>query len=98
MLVLLILALGVGATASIFSVVYAILLRPLPFEDGERLVMMASAQPKRSAHRLAVSYPDFVDWKGASEVFEGLAAVSGSRSAILSGGDEPQHLNVELVS
>lgn len=97
-LVILTLALGVGATASIFSVVHALLLRPMPFEDPERLVMLTSAQPEREAHRLAVSYPDFLEWRRLSEVFSQMAAVSGSRPVSLTGGDEPRHLGIELVS
>jgi len=56
------LALGIGATTAMFAVLYAFLLRPLPFADPEKLVMLQS-RSTRSGSDLGVNYLDFVDWK-----------------------------------
>ena len=62
------LALGIGATTAMFAVIYAFLLRPLPFADPEKLVMLQS-RSTRSGSDLGVNYLDFVDWKKQSNSF-----------------------------
>src|SRR5256885_14619508 len=65
------LALGIGANTAIFSVIYAVLLQPLPYPDGDRLVILtetATNQPQ-----ISVTYPDYVDWKRDNTVFENIA-------------------------
>jgi len=83
------LALGIGANAAIFSVVNAVLLRPLPYPDSNRLVRIWSTSPRLSTD--VSSYPDFRDWADQSRSFEQMAACSG-RSFNLSGGDRPQRV------
>ena len=70
-MVMLILALGIGANAAIFSLVNNITLRGLPYPDADRLVQVA----ERSAEfrTMSVSYPNFSDWRAAQDVFSGLA-------------------------
>src|SRR5215471_12823797 len=86
------LALGIGANTAIFSVVYAVLLRPLPFKEPERLITLQSVDVRRSDSHSSVSYPNFVDWRAQSESFERLAAFR-ERNFTLSCGDEPVRLN-----
>ncbi len=69
------LALGIGANTAIFSVVNSLLLRPLPFDDAERLVVLW-AKDRPSDKNLSVSYPDCRDWQAQSESFEDIAAVA----------------------
>ncbi len=88
------LALGIGANTAIFSVVNAVLLRPLPFPQSNRLVMVFATN---GGNRQDVtSYPDFADWKEQSHSFEALAAftnrtmtVSGANGAVLVRGIRP---------
>src|SRR5262249_37646061 len=91
------LALGIGANTAIFSVVYAVLLRPLPFKEPERLITLQSVDVRRSDSHSSVSYPNFVDWRAQSESFERLAAFR-ERNFTLSCGDEPVRLNGAVVS
>src|SRR5262249_55056274 len=66
------LALGIGATTAMFAVLYAFLLRPLPFSDPDRLVMLQS-RSARSGNDLGVNYLDFVDWQKQTKSFSDLA-------------------------
>ncbi|HEV8197947.1 MAG TPA: ABC transporter permease [Gemmatimonadales bacterium] len=82
------LALGIGANTAIFSVVRGILLRPLPFADPGRLVMVASTyQGQRSTSSPANSY----DWRDQNHSFSGISVI-GSHSAVLTGSGEPERL------
>ncbi len=75
------LALAIGATTAIFSVLYAVLLRPLPYQDAARLMVLNETTPKVGA--VSVSYPNFLDWRTASHAFSQFA-VSSVRSASIS--------------
>jgi putative ABC transport system permease protein len=66
------LALGIGATTAMFAVIYAFLLRPLPYAEPEKLVMLQS-RGTRTGNDLGVNYLDFVDWKKQSRSFSDLA-------------------------
>jgi putative ABC transport system permease protein len=67
------LGLGMGATTAIFSVVYQVLLRPLPFRDASALVVMHETTPK--VGKVSVSYPNFLDWRQQSQKFSQMSAV-----------------------
>ena len=66
------LALGIGATTAMFGVIYAFLLRPLPYAEPERLVMLQS-RSTQSGSDLGVNYLDFVDWKAQARSFSDIA-------------------------
>src|SRR5215212_5666430 len=68
------LALGIGASTAIFSVVNAVLLRPLPFDKPERLVMIWGSAPQLGFDVLPPTAPESVDWREQSHVFEQVAA------------------------
>ncbi len=68
------LALGIGATTAIFSVVYAVLLRPLPYREPERLVQLYETGLRGGGSRDWVSFPNFLDWRRQNQVFEDVAA------------------------
>ncbi|HEX8136906.1 MAG TPA: ABC transporter permease [Pyrinomonadaceae bacterium] len=69
-----ILALGIGANTTIFSVVNAVLIRPLPYEAPERIVMIWETNPGKRLPRSIVSPANFLDWRAQNHVFENLAA------------------------
>jgi len=68
-------ALGVGANTAIFSVVDAVLLRPLPFPEPERLVAAFQTQPTQGISQNGVSYPNYADWRDQAKSFDALAAI-----------------------
>src|SRR6476620_2591793 len=71
-----VLALGIGANTAIFSIVNTVLLRPLPFEDPDRLVRLFHEPPQNAfpgIHRFSVSPANFYDWKREAHVFDSMA-------------------------
>ncbi|HWS87820.1 MAG TPA: ABC transporter permease [Pyrinomonadaceae bacterium] len=91
------LALGVGANTAIFSVVNAVLLRPLPFAEPERLVRVYEKRLKLGRTRNVVSAPDFIDWRAQSQTFDAVAAYN-SWGPSLTGQGEPEQLTGALAS
>ena len=85
-IVVLTLALGIGANTAIFTVVNAALLRGLPYEEPERLVHLFETTPQKNFGRREASYPDFFDWR-QNQSFEGLAAYTGAAGFALAGPD-----------
>lgn len=86
------LALGIGANAAIFSVVYAALLRPLPYYQPDRLVTLGEGRTQTRDNELVSrnsSYPDFVDWKKSAKSFASLTAYSFD-TFTLAGNGEPK--------
>src|SRR5258708_20991422 len=74
------LALGIGANTAIFSVVNAVLLRPLPFTNSEQLMMVWETDATRGQVRGTASYPNFADWRDQNHVFERIASYHGNDS------------------
>ncbi len=91
------LALGIGANTAIFSVVNAVMLRPLPYAHPERLVELWGNVRRAKVERRGTSMPDFVDWRKQSKSFDGMALYIGS-SLTLTGNDEPERIAGEFVA
>src|SRR6266508_623481 len=89
------LSLGIGANTAIFSVVDALLLRPLPYPEPDRLVLLSNKTSR--ARRSGISYPNFSDWRERAQSFEGMAAVRGE-SFNLTGVDKPVQLRGRTVN
>jgi putative ABC transport system permease protein len=91
-------ALGVGANTAIFSVVNAVLLRPLPFDEAERLLGVSATFPGSKGQGLGFStYPNFADWRDQSQSFEQMAAFR-NRGLALTGVEEPERIGGARVS
>jgi len=93
---ILVIALGVGANTAIFSVVNAVLLRPLPFKDSDRLVVLSERMPN-TGEEMSVSFPSFLDWRSQSQSFDGMAGYR-AYAGTLTGIDPPTRLNGRWVS
>jgi putative ABC transport system permease protein len=89
------LALGIGANTAIFSVVNGVLLRPLPFEDPDKLVRLS--EWSEQVPGMSISYPNFLDWREQNKVFAGIAATQFD-SYNLTGAGEPERLQGRNVS
>ena len=89
------LALGISANTTIFSVINAVLLRPLPYHDADRLVTLTETVAERP---IGVSYPNVVDWRNQNTVFENVAAVRHRESFNLTGAGDSERLQGRLVS
>ena len=83
------LGLGIGANTAIFSVVNAVLLRPLPFPDSTRLVLVWATDERSHRREDVASYPDFQEWRDSAKSFAGMAAFA-RRSAALAGATEAE--------
>ena len=83
------LALGIGATTAIFSVVHAVLLAPQPYRDVDRLTMIWGRNPSRGDQQFPISAGDFSDWKQKNDVFEDIAP-SYDNEVTLTGAGEPK--------
>ena len=83
------LALGIGANTSIFTLVNAVLLDPLPYPAPDRLVMVWGTDASGEGRETSISYPDFETWQQDARSFEGIAAFT-SRAVILGSGDQPE--------
>jgi putative ABC transport system permease protein len=89
------LALGIGANTAIFSVVYGVLLQPLPYRDAAGLILLNETTPRVGT--VSVSYPNFLDWRTQSTQFSQMAAVSDV-GFNLAGVNEPEAISGEAVS
>jgi putative ABC transport system permease protein len=76
--VLLTLALGIGANTAIFSFANGILLRPLPYPQSDRLVVIDETALKRGINSMSVSFPNYLDWREQNTVFENIGIYFGS--------------------
>jgi putative ABC transport system permease protein len=92
------LALGIGANTAIFSFANGILLRPLPYPQSERLVVLDETALKRGIDSMSVSYPNFLDWREQNKVFEDVGIYFGASRFALSGAGEPVEVRGSYIS
>jgi predicted permease len=91
------LALGIGANTAIFSVVNALLLKPLPYKDAERLVMIWHTYPKLNLDQASVSAPSYIEYRDMTSSFEEVATAT-QWSVNLTGVGEPERLQGARIS
>ena len=91
------LALGIGANAAIFSVVYSALLRSLPYKDPGRLVTLAEGRQQGGGQAFNSSYPDFLDWRRMAKSYQALAGFGGDGFTLTGNGD-PKNVSAVQVT
>jgi len=91
------LALGIGANTAIFSVVNAVLLRPLPYKDPDRLVAVWTTKLNKGILQEYVSPPDYRDWTLRNRVFDRIFALK-TQPSVVTGGQLPERVETALVS
>jgi predicted permease len=94
------LTLGIGACTAVFSVIYAVMLKPLPYRDPDRLCALWKSVPKKGLERDWTSYPTFKDWQDHNHVFEDLALFFRPEAAqvTLRNGDQAEKVQAAVVS
>jgi len=95
LLSVLMLAVGIGVNTAMFSVINAVLLRPLPYPEADRIVWMNESGPE-VANRM-ISYPNFVDWRARNQVFESMSTIRAWFMNI-TGTDHPENINARMVT
>jgi putative ABC transport system permease protein len=91
------LAIGVGANTAVFGIVRSIMLRPLPYEDSDRLAMVWSSVPSQSVQESSSSYGNIQDWTARNRVFEDLAAFD-PLNVTLAGEEWPEQVSAAKVT
>jgi len=91
------LALGLGASLAVFTVADNLLVRPLPYRNSSRLVMVWEANPHRGFHRSIASPGNYLDWKAQNDVFAGIAGLRESRSVLID-GDRAEEFGKQSVT
>src|SRR5215218_10450947 len=91
------LAIGIGSTTALFSVVHALLIKPLPYPNADALVVMWEHNITRNRPRNVVSPANFLAWKARSRSFKQMAAFTQNR-VTLTGAGEPQELSTLIVT
>lgn len=105
---LIVLALGIGASTAIFSVVDAVVLRGLPFDEHDRLVAVGQRHPPRPGGFFrarddpqgisSIAPQNYIDWAAQQQVFESIAAIAGGSFTIREPGAEPEDLRAQRVT
>jgi predicted permease len=96
-LVVFMLALGIAASTTVFTLIDGLFLRPLPFEDPESLIHINTRAPRWDLEYVGINYPDFVAWQKESRVFESMALYDDADYNV-SLGNEPERLHAMQVT
>ena len=96
--VVLTLALGIGANTAIFSFANGILLRPLPYPQSDRLAVLDETALKEGGRSIGVSYPNFLDWREQNSIFESIATHYGTSRFAMSAGGSPIEIRGSRIS
>ena len=92
------LTLGIGANTAIFSLLYQILLRPLPYADADRLVFVWNAYPLMGLPQASVSIPDYIDRKTQAPAIEDATLFTSRSVSLADGGGQPEQLRSLMVT
>ncbi|MEN8144740.1 MAG: ABC transporter permease [Gemmatimonadota bacterium] len=98
LLVVFTLGLGIGATSAVFSVVNAVLIQPLPYDNPDQLVFIWHESDKMGFEAAPVPGPDVIDYREQTTVFEEIAALNNTPTANLTGAGEPVEIHLSTVT
>ena len=96
--VVLCVAIGIGLTTTIVGAVNAVLVRPLPYADADRLVAIYAQNVSHNYHGVNISYADFADWRSQSRTFSGMGIWTWSSNAVSDGSGDAERVNGSNVS
>ena len=91
------LTLGIGVTTALFSVFNAVVLRPLPYREPDRLVVLWTDDVKRQLHTTLVADPLYREWKDQSRSFVEMGFSTANTPVTLTGGAEPERIDAALL-
>src|SRR5512146_130913 len=92
------LALGIGANTAMFTLLRGTLLRPLPNQEGERLVYLRQSAPGADQQNVLFSVPEITDYRAGSKSLEAIAEFSQMTFTLINGDDEPVHMQAGVIS
>jgi predicted permease len=92
------LALGIGVNTTVFTLVNAVLFKPVPVPGGERIVAIDDQRGRDARDHLRVSYPEFQDYRSENHTLEGLEAVGGGHAVISEHGNPPEEFEMARIS
>jgi len=92
------LAIGIGVTTAVFTVFNAVLLRPLPFRDAERLAVVYAQNLEMQETEVNISYPDYLDWQRRVRAFTGLAVFNWGAYTLSGGAESAERVNGAEIS
>ncbi len=92
------LALGIGANTAVFTLVNAVMFKPLPFRGGDRIVAIYHSNRELGEDRVSISYPDYLEYKAQSTAFESLEAVWNAGVALSDQGNPPEPYQMARVT
>src|SRR5262245_39535636 len=90
LVIVLVLGVGIGANTTVFTLVNAVLFRPLPFQDGHRIMYVTSNNVTEGRNDIGVSLPDLRDWRSQGKTFKGLAASTRFGANLADGASTPE--------
>ena len=96
--VIITLALGIGINTTVFTLVNAVLFKPVPIPGGDRIVTVANYKLTKPDERSRVSWPDYLDYRAQNRSFEGLEAVSRDQGTISEPGNPPERFSLARVT
>ena len=92
------LALGIGANTAVFTLVNAVLFKPLPFDGGERIVAILHRNAAQGQERIPISYSDYLEYREQASTFESLEASMNTDVAIRDEGNPPEPYRMSRVT
>jgi putative ABC transport system permease protein len=92
------LALGIGINTTVFTLVNAVLFKPVPIPGGERIVTVANQNVNKPRERSGISWPDYLEYRSQNRTFEGLEAVAAGQGVISEPGNPPERFRMAHVT